>query len=398
MRHHLFATFASALALLCIAVPCGAQNESQDEQIAKKLIGQVLGIKHGDVVVIVANPTSVNLSEDIATEATAVGAFPIISMGSNRMNRLYYERVPARFDSEQPKAVLELARIADEIISIDLPADPSVIAGVPASRIAAVTSAGNAFTDYVLKRGVPVVTVGNGLLPSGPTAKQFGVGEDVLATLFWTGMNADYAQLHRDTTAVSKIAAGAHAVHITAPNGTDFTFATRAPAAQINDGVVSAADRTHGGTAVEKQLPAGDVFFLPQPGSANGTVVFGSARYNGTLVSGMKVRFAAGKVVAMSAASGISAVQKQYVAGGTGRDEFSFVDFGTNRSMHVPSAGEWGYGPSMAAGYVSAGFGFNANFGGSDRSPFFFGSNIPEATVTVDGKRLISAGSLVTTL
>jgi hypothetical protein len=107
----------------------------------------------------------------------------------------------------------------------------------------------------------------------------------------------------------------------------------------------------------------------------------------------MTMHVAGGKVTSMSAKSGEAVVDKLYAAGGTGRDVFSFVDFGTNRSMHVP-AGQWGGGPSMAAGYVSVGIGNNLVFGGSDSSSFFFLSNIPSATVTVDGKAIIGSGAL----
>jgi hypothetical protein len=158
--------------------------------------------------------------------------------------------------------------------------------------------------------------------------------------------------------------------------------------------VNSAADRARGGSAVQKQLPAGDVYFLPRAGSAKGTVVFGDTRVSGTLVSALTAHVVAGKVTSMHAKSGIAAVNTLYGSGGVGRDLLSFVDFGTNRSMKVPATGQWGGGPSMAAGYVTMGIGSNLFFGGTDASPFFFLSNIPNATVTVDGKPLITSGTL----
>lgn len=57
--------------------------------------------------------------------------------------------------SEVPKGDLRLLGIADETVAIDFPFDPSVNQGVPASRIAAATNAGNALTAYILKRSVP---------------------------------------------------------------------------------------------------------------------------------------------------------------------------------------------------------------------------------------------------
>jgi hypothetical protein len=48
----------------------------------------------------------------------------------------------------------------------------------------------------------------------------------------------------------------------------------------------------------------------------------------------------------------------------------------------------------MVAGYVTAGLGNNLPQGGSDRSSLALSSNIPDATVTVDGKTIIAAGRL----
>ena len=62
--------------------------------------------------------------------------------------------------------------------------------------------------------------------------------------------------------------------------------------------------------------------------------------------------------------------------------------------MHVPAGGVWGNGPSMAGGYVTLGFGGNLGLGGSSSSPFGFSSDVPNATVTVDGKTIISKGAI----
>jgi aminopeptidase len=381
-----------SLAVLCAAGPGGGQSEAQNQQFADKLVNQLLGVRQGNVVVITADPTHLALTEDIATSVSAAGAFPIVNMGSNRINRLYWDRVPARFDSAAPKGGLRLLGIADETVTIDFPNDPSVVQGVPASRLAAVGDAGNALTEYTLKHNIPSIDIGNGIMPSAQSAEQFGVSESVLSSLFWNGLNADYSQIHRDATAVAARANGAR-VHVTSPNGTNLTLALQASPAELNSGIISAADRARGGTAVQRQLPAGDVYYLPQAGSARGTIVFGDTRVNGTLISGLTVHVAGGKVTSMSAKSGLAMVNKFYAAGGAGRDLFAYIDFGTNRSMRVP-AGQWGPGPSMAAGYVTLALGSNLAFGGTDGSAFAFASNAPNATVTLNGKTIIANGAL----
>lgn len=91
------------------------------------------------------------------------------------MSRLYWDRVPAKYDSEPPKGGLALLGIANEAIAIDYPFDPNVTQGVPPSRIAAVGTASNATVAYYIKHSIPGISIGNGIVPSGPTAAQYGV-------------------------------------------------------------------------------------------------------------------------------------------------------------------------------------------------------------------------------
>ena len=384
---------ASAVALLWTAVPATPQTESQNERFAQTVVRQLLNVQGGKVLVVFGNPEHVTLAEDIATEAFAIGANAVVTLASNRMNKMYYQKVPSRYDSLPPTGGLRVLGIADDIVSIDLPFDPSVVAGVPASRIADVAKAGNAFTSETLKRSIPTVSIGNGILPSAANARQYGVSERVLSDVFWSGLNTNYSQLSRDVNAVAAAIQGAR-VRVTARNGTDLSFTAGSSPAETNDGIVSAADRSKGGTAVQKQLPAGDVYFRPQEGTTNGTLVFGDARFNGVVVSGLTLHMSAGRVTSQTVRTGSSEFERMYGAGGAGRDQLAFFDIGSNRSMHVPAAGQWGPGPSMAAGYVTIGIGNDLFLGGSNGSAFAFSSNVPNATVTVNGKTIVSNGTL----
>jgi aminopeptidase len=379
-----------ALALQANSV---AQTEDRSATLAAKLVEDVLHVKAGDVIVITADASQMNLVDDIALRVRRAGAFAISDVSSNRAKKLYYGLVPERYDSQQPKDMLGLASIATAFINIAYPYDRSVNEGVPPARLNALRDAATPYADYLLKHDIPVINVGNGVFPSPGNAARFGVSEDALSSLFWSGVNTDYAQIHRDATQVSRVADGSHSVRITAPNGTDFSFRTVAGSAVMNDGSISGANRRKGGAALEKQLPAGDVYVLPEPGSANGVLVFGTAPFRTGNLVGLTLRFAGGRMTSMRAASGGEPVQQAYASASAGRDEFAWADFGVNRSMRLPP-GIWGAGPSMVAGYVTAGLGNNLPQGGSDRSSFAFSSNIPDATVTVDGETIINAGRL----
>lgn len=395
MRRLRFPILLAVCALLSLQAQ--AQTVSPTDQLADKLVNTVLQVKPNQVVVINADPSNMNLVESLVTSLRKIGAFGIVDMGTNRMATLYFQQVPSRFDSQPPKDQLALASVADAIVNIQFPSDPSAVKGVPVARLNATFAAFAPFNDYVLKKSIPTIAVGNGLMPSGVTANYFGVSESQLSTLFWSGLNADYAAIHRDGSALFNSATHARSVRIKSSNGTDVTFRAVPATGLINDGVVSSADRQKGGIAVQKQLPAGDVYLIPQAGTANGTLVFGTVNFNGVDVNGMTFVFKNGKVSSMHATSGSEEVAKFYATGGSGRDELGWVDIGVNRSMTVP-AGRWGPGPSMASGYISAGIGGNVVNGGTNRSVFGFASNVPNGTVTIDTKTVVNSGQLASML
>ena len=397
MRHFFTRVGFLLGALLLGAQATTAQTGSQERQFADKLVHQVLKPQVRSVVVVFADRTHLSLAEEIALSIRSAGAFAIIDYASTDMVKRYFVRVPAQYDSQPQSDMLGLGRVADALVYIDAPADPSIVAGVPPSRLAAMANSANATTTYLLKKNVPQVDIGNGLMPSAATAQQFGVSEAVLSTVFWGGVNADYDRLRSDGASLSSALRASHRVHVSAANGSDFTFAVAPKGGQVNDGTVSAADRVRGGPAVDKQLPAGDVYVLPVAGSAKGTIVLGDFKFNGQLVSGLTLRFSNGTMTSMNAKSGLATIKKYYATGGADRDKFAWLDIGVNRTMHVPASRLWGAGPSMAAGYLTIGTGNNLFFGGSLHSPFAPTSNVPNATVMLDGKAIVTNGALAAT-
>jgi len=382
------------LCCLLFSTDSSAQSADKRQELADKIAHDVLQVKSNDVIVLTGDSSELELIDDIALAIREVGAFAVTDIGSNRLKKQYFQRVPDQFDSQPPKDLIGLASIATAFVNIAYPVDRSINAGVSPARLNVLAGANNVFEQYLLKHNIPEINVGNGVFPSPGNAARFAVTEDELANLFWSGVNTDYPQIRRDTLAMGRATTGgSHRIHMTAPNGTDFTFRTVPGSAIMNNGSVSDEDRRRGGAALEKQLPAGDVYVLPQGGTADGVIVFGTEPiHTGNLV-GWTVHFSNGSVTSMQADAGFGPVQKAYDAGTVGRDQFAWADFPVNRSIRV-GAGTWGAGPSMAAGWVTAGIGNNLPQGGSDASSFALSSNIPDVTVTVDGKAVITDGHL----
>jgi hypothetical protein len=45
----------------------------------------------------------------------------------------------------------------------------------------------------MLKRGVRTIEIGNNLYPTSWRAERYGMSEDDLSKMFWSGVNTDYA-------------------------------------------------------------------------------------------------------------------------------------------------------------------------------------------------------------
>ena len=57
------------------------------------------------------------------------GAFPLLTVGSDRMFKKYYEEVPEKYDSQAPELDLKLAMLPSVTINIDSNESDDVAAG-----------------------------------------------------------------------------------------------------------------------------------------------------------------------------------------------------------------------------------------------------------------------------
>ena len=156
-------------------------------------------------------------------------------------------------------------------------------------------------------------------------------------------------------------------VHITSPSGTDLRFRTGARPANLQDGDASAARTAQGKVLVdhEIELPAGVVRLAPLEDTVEGVIAFPPSQWDGRPVDGLKLRFARGRVVEITAASGRDAVEAEMRQAGDAGRAFREIGLGFNPLLAVPERAPWipyyGYG----AGVVRLSLGDNTELGGS---------------------------------
>ncbi|MCA1591350.1 MAG: aminopeptidase [Acidobacteria bacterium] len=366
------------------------------DELAGRLVNQSAGVKEGEIVLVAGGVRDLELLEDIATEVRKVGAFPLVSINSDRMTKRSYADVPEKYDTQEPKLDDKLADTLNVIIGVDSSETEGMLADVQniASRRAARGKAGAAVGKKFLDKNIRQVSVGNDLYPTSWRAQRYGMSQDELAKTFWEGVNVDYTSLQAKSEQVKQALSAGKELHITnAATGTDLTLDISGRPYVTSDGIISPEDVKKGGAAVAVFLPAGEVMTTPVPGKANGKVVVEKTYFDGKEVQNLTLQFVNGKVTSMSGSGpGYDSLKAQYDAAGEGKDAFAFVDFGVNDKVHLsPSSklGTW-----VPAGMVTIGIGNNIGFGGDNNTNFGMSGFLSGTTVTLDGKTIIENGQL----
>ena len=362
------------------------------EALAQKLVNQCANIHEGDLVLVTGGVRDFELLENIAVNVRKVGAFPLVSLNSDRMGRRMFDDVPAKYDSQRPEFGLKLVGLITAQIDVDFSETEALLAHVPPERLATVSKASVPVADLMRKRNVRFVHLGNGLYPTSERAKLFGFSQEELSKIFWDGVNVDYSKLQATGKAVKAALASGKQVHITNPNGTDLKMQIEGRPVFVSDGVISSDDVQTGGPACQAWLPAGEVYLAPVPGTAEGKAVIDTHFFQGGEVRGLTLIFKAGKLTSMTAKSGLEPLKALYDAAGPGKDVFAFIDIGINPNVRlVPGSRMVNFVP---AGMVTVGIGDNFWAGGENNVGYFMHNFLPGSTLEVDGKVLVEKGVL----
>jgi len=365
-------------------------NELDD--LAQKLVTVCADIKEGEIVLVTGSVRDVELLENIAVHVRKVGAFPMISIGSDRLTRRMFTDVPEKYDAQKPELDAKLSDIINSIISVETGEAEGLLADISPERFAVRTKAYEEVTKMYLDRKVRSVNLGNGLYPTETLAKRYKVSKKELTDIFWKGVNVDFKKLQANGDAVRKMLENGKQVRITTPAGTDLTIEIEGRPINISDGVISEEDFRKGPGNYDVWLPAGEVYLTPTSGTAEGKVVVEKYFSEGKVVEGLTLTFKAGKVISITAKSGFERMKKVYDASGEGKDEFAFLDFGINPNVKIPQGSDmvaW-----MPAGMVTVGIGNNTWVGGENNVGYSLALFLTGATVTVDGKIIVEKGVL----
>ena len=157
-------------------------------KVADTLVNQCANIRFGESVWIIGGTRDQQMLEDIAVEVRKLGAHPLITIESDRLTRNLFTEVPAKFDTQEPSFALTMAEAVDAVISVDFTERLDLLADVPAERLTNQTKSFEPVHEKMRQRGVLQVHLGNGLYPTTARARQFGITQNELSRIFWSGV------------------------------------------------------------------------------------------------------------------------------------------------------------------------------------------------------------------
>ncbi|MBV8148322.1 MAG: aminopeptidase [Candidatus Eremiobacteraeota bacterium] len=390
--HRLLLTLAIVSAISLTATSSSARADSSpDLNAIAKNVTQIAGVKENQIILLTSDPTNFPFLEDLAIQIRAAGAFPLIWVTSDEYNRRMYSEVPAKYDSQSPLLAAGLFKMVDMAINVDFGGDQdyNFFASADQARLAAQAKTFVPIQQAFLSANKRALEIGNGIFPNPPNAALFGVGQAALSQAFWNAMNVDTAKVQANAAKVSAAVTGASTMRVTNPNGTDISFDVKGVHTIVSAGTIQ-PDCKAANCIIS--LPAGDIFFIPVAGTANGKIVFDNAFWGKDVLKNLTLMISSGKIVGMTSSSDLTKLKAAYDAGGNGRDQLTLADIGVNDAVKdIPGSAMTA---SFASGSISFGFGGNLGAGGTNSSPFAFFATQPGSTVAIDGKPLVTNGAL----
>jgi leucyl aminopeptidase (aminopeptidase T) len=360
--------------------------------VANRLVTGSLGVSPGEYVLVAGTPADAELLENIAVEVRKAGAWPFITVASDRLTKMSFDAVPAARDVDRPTLDLAIAKLFTSMIVVEGAISPGNLRDVPAERLAARAKAAESINNEIVKLNRKVVFLGNGMFPSEENARLNGMAPADFAQLFWKGVNVDAAAMAATGNAVRSSLRSGKTVRITDARGTDLTLSLAGLDPYFSDGQISDEDKKRGPQAQTIWLPAGEVYVRVQPGSATGTVVTDYVMWEGQPVEAFKVELKDGRVTAMTATSGLDRLKTRYDAESTGKDLLSILDVGVNKAMSVPAGSR--FQTYVTGGTITLFLGSDTWAGGTNTTAFGLPLFLNRATLAIDGTTLVKDGVL----
>jgi leucyl aminopeptidase (aminopeptidase T) len=352
--------------------------------IARRIVRECAGMRAGENVYIEGRGDSLEYLELLAFECELVGALPLVVVQSDEARRRRLMELEAGQLGTKSRSWIEAVKAADVVFTMRLEdGKPELFADVPSAQRGAESRGRKLLADHIYdgtRRWI------GSDFPTAAQAAVFGMTFEAYADLFWRALDLDYAVLRERAARVAAVLDGANQVRVTSPKRTDIAMRVEGRPPELDVGVVSA-------DAPFANLPTGEVCLDPIEESANGSVVFDLAFWDGRWVEDLEVEFTAGEARGVRAVRGLD-LFNDTIAGASGAgDVIGELGIGLNHEVIEPCGNM--LLDEKILGTIHIAVGENVSLGGVNDSSLHWDLLVMNPTVTVDGRTLLAGGELM---
>ena len=227
---------------------------NQKQTSAQVVVHQVLKIKKGEKVLIIANPKTAEIAQDLYTVCSDAEADTV----------LMYQREKTSMDNAEPSVLAAIKSAPDVIMSIS-----SQKLGHDAEAEA---------NPYVGENGVKYDSAFDYLLEGKKSIRAIWT-PGLTPDMFERTANIDYGDMGERCKKLAAKFKGAVSVRVTAPGGTNISVPVQGREALLDDGDFSKP-------GLGGNIPAGEVFISPVVGNGVDSGCDGTIVYDGSMTFG----------------------------------------------------------------------------------------------------------------
>ncbi|MDA8346328.1 MAG: aminopeptidase [Thermaerobacter sp.] len=261
--------------------------DSRVSRLAEIVVDHATAIRPGDQVLVQGPPHAQPLFEEIVRLVARRGAVPIPLMTTESLQRIFLQEASLETLSKPSRIQVAAFEQADVLINILSPENTRELSLVAPERMAAVQGGQRDISRRIMAGEVRWSIVP---YPSAAMALEAGMDLEAYADFSFGATNRDWPKELTLMERVKEVFDTVDVVRVVA-SGTDITLRIGG-----RPGVISGA--TH-------NVPGGEVFYAPLEDATEGEILYDMpAIYAGRVVDGIRLRFAAGKVVEASATQG----------------------------------------------------------------------------------------------
>ncbi len=358
--------------------------------VAKRIVKDCLRLGKKDSLGVNTTEHMLPLAKEIVKAARRAGADTAISLDSDD---IWYDallNLPLSWLKSPSALAQALTKASTANVYLGGPEDPSRMRDIPSEKWAANDEGARATYDPFENRPIPSLDLG---ISRVTQARALTYGFDYAQWFSWSmqAMGADPKTMRKKGDSVARALLGAKKGRIIARGGTDFRFEFHGTKPSVHTGEIRPKKGVK--SSYHASLPDGILGIALKKGSGEGRVVSTTPiPQMGRMIRGLSWHFEGGRIRMVEAKENLDTFKTLFTEDKRkkGAGQLGCLEIGLN-----PAAAYGFLDNQIVEGVVTIGIGDNSDWGGNNKSNFGFGIFFRDATLEVDGKKIIVGGRIV---